>query len=270
MTPDDGVYRDIPFGEYQNWKAINATSVKAGAKSMLHMKAVMDGDGQRDTAALSMGRMIHDKVLEPDKPTPYEVYDGRRAGKAYDEWKELNKGKVAVKQGEAEIVSRVAASVAENPESRLILSESAREVSIVWSDSRYGLAKARLDLLAATFFADLKTTSTIDIRQFQSQFWSKYRYDLQLGWYYEGLQQLAQGKTGLTAYIISAETQSPFDVAIYQADRDVLEIGRIEAVEIATRYHGCCGIGMYPGVARDLILPLQVPDWKKPDWSPND
>ena len=78
-----GVYEDMPFAEYLSIPAISATAIKQGARSILHMKHVMDGVDKTATKAMSFGTLAHTAVLERDKLKDVPVWTGgRRQGKA--------------------------------------------------------------------------------------------------------------------------------------------------------------------------------------------
>ena len=41
--PEPGIYYDIPFDQYCDWQALNISTLLHGRRSMLHLKAAMDG-----------------------------------------------------------------------------------------------------------------------------------------------------------------------------------------------------------------------------------
>lgn len=66
---EPGIHRDVPFEEYASWKAINSGVLRWGKVSMKHMKAALDGlVKSEDTKDRKLGRAIHQRVLEPDRP----------------------------------------------------------------------------------------------------------------------------------------------------------------------------------------------------------
>jgi len=49
----------MEFNEYKNINAINASSIKAGRKSMMHMHASFNRANDKDSAARRWGRLAH-------------------------------------------------------------------------------------------------------------------------------------------------------------------------------------------------------------------
>ena len=69
----------MTYEEYAELPGINATSIKAGVKSMLHMHHCMTGGGHKETPALRWGKLVHLAVLEPGSPAGGRQDVGRAA-----------------------------------------------------------------------------------------------------------------------------------------------------------------------------------------------
>lgn len=69
--PEPGLYSGVPFDEYCQWEAMNASTLCGailgdGTVSFKHFKARLDGRiPRKNTKALADGRAIHSRLLEP-------------------------------------------------------------------------------------------------------------------------------------------------------------------------------------------------------------
>jgi exodeoxyribonuclease VIII len=247
----------MPFAQYLAAPGINATSLKAGQTSMLHMRHALIGEPpppREETPAMRWGRLVHLAILEPDRlASTLAVWEGgRRAGGAWEQFcDEHNREWIVVPDENADLM-RMSAAVHSTPVAHRLIAQSEHERVVTWRDKLYGQGRARLDCLGAAFFADLKTTARIS--GFTRQFFSL-GYDVQFGWYHEACQRQ-------TAWVIVAESVAPWDCAVYQIPPAVLDTGRARAVELAKQYRACEAVGAWPGVDKGAgggMLP--VPAW---------
>ena len=246
------------FEEYKSIRSINATAIKAGATSMLHMREVMEGAGKEPTDAMIMGSLVHAAVLEGRMPT--RIWDGRKAGKAFDAFEAECQGEVIVTPKEVALLESICKAVQAKPEAMHLINNTMHELSLEWRDVEYGTAKARLDgWEIGAGMVEFKTCKRINPRAFVSQAIAL-GYDLQLGWYVEGLAKTKLNGMTPEVHIIAAETEKPFDVAVWRVPQAMLNIGRKKAKEIAVRYWECCHLGRYPGVCEG-VEELVLPEW---------
>jgi hypothetical protein len=248
----------IGFQEYRALPGINASSIKHGAVSMLHMHHAMTGGDIIDTPAMRWGRLVHLAILEPEKygRTVSIWNDGRRAGKAWNDFVTASGGTewIATAEENASLLS-LSASVHSNREAHWLIASSEHELSVTWSGERYGCGKARLDMIDrehGKWVADLKTTRRID--SFSRAFFSL-RYDIQCGWYVEG--------TGATqVFILAVESDPPYDVQTYRVPQSVIDKGRETAIEIARTYRAHKITNTFTGVGGGVdVLELPIPPW---------
>jgi hypothetical protein len=249
----------MSFDEYRAIKAINASSIKKGSKSMRHMRHEITRESDEPTKAMVWGTLIHLSVLEPSEASESVlVYDGDRRKKDYKEFKAANVGKYIITPDEKDELERITDSVMAHPEAGRIIEDSVKEVSCVWQSQRYGAAKARFDCYGGDYIADLKSTSAIEPWAFQQQAY-KLGYHIQAGWYCEGVQE----KTGTLPafYVIAVESSAPYDVSVFEYDEEAIAIGREKAIEIAVRYRCCEATGVFPGVMDHGIETIRLPKW---------
>lgn len=65
MTP--GIHQNTKFSDYRAIQAVNMSTLLYGRLSLAHLRAALDGKMQKDSAALTMGRAFHVRILEPDE-----------------------------------------------------------------------------------------------------------------------------------------------------------------------------------------------------------
>ena len=240
----------MTYEEYALLPGINATSIKAGVKSMLHMHHSMTGESKPPTPAMRWGKLVHMAVLEP------EVYGetvtvwkgGRRYGKVWNEFVEDAGGdEWIIKADENSTLLEMMAAVHGNPDAHRLIKTSEHEKTVLWDGG-----KCRLDMAGDGWIADLKTTAQVD--RFGGQFFSL-GYDLQMSWYCDGAQ-------ADRAYVIMLESVFPYDCMVYRVPDHILERGRTRAQDIARHYRACCLCKSWPGVGNgESMMDLPVPAW---------
>ncbi len=211
---------------------------------------------------MALGRASHTAVFEPMRfLREYALFEGdRRAGKAWEAFKEQHPNKTILKSEEYDRCLAIAESVRNNPHAAEILDKGKAEQTITWIDPSTGLAcKGRIDFISESqpCIADLKTTGDIDARRF-SALAARMGYFTQCAWYRDGYR--LSGGDMLSAAIIAVEKDPPFDVAVYVLDEDSLYAGAEEYVRLITRVRECTESGKWPGRYQEKQT-LQLPAW---------
>lgn len=246
------------FEAYRERPGMNASVLKAGMVSMKAMRYAAT-NGKEDTAALAFGRIAHQAVLEGGLTKgAFAVWDGRRAGKEYDAFVAAAAvdGKTVIKPDERDELTALVAAVHSNPEAHQIIEETKHEVSCVWNEPGFALAKCRFDGISADWYMEWKTTSKHTPREFENQAYS-------LGYHIAAAHYLAGAQAcGLTPNIriISTESTAPYDTIVWRVDDAWLEHGQDERERIWKAYMDCSGRGIYPGHGADEHI-LSLPTW---------
>ena len=260
------IAQNMDFMAYRNAEGINASAIKKGRTSLLHMRTEMLRETNKPTPAMMLGTNIHTAVLEPERFLDEVVlWEGKaRRGKVWDEFVGENEGKIIVTPAESEVLGSVYASVLKHPEAMEIITGCDKEVSVFWeSPEIYGCGKARMDMFTPNeLWGDLKSTSKIHPREFQSHA-EKMGYFHQAGWSAEGMNRLGLSME-IGYYIVAVESSAPFDVVVYELDFDDVMSAREECRKIATKYALGVKAGVFDGVAPDGIQTLKRPEWAKP------
>lgn len=265
------IVTDMPYAEYAARDGINATAIKAGVVSPLHMRHTMTGHDKPVTPAMRWGKLVHSAVLEPDLFfESMMVFDGRKYGKAWNEFCETNDPQYAVSSDEQKRLYAMGNAVHANRHAHSLIDGTAHEVSAFWHDPLYGNAKARLDGMKDTRgIVEYKTTGSTDKRHWTRTAFNM-NYHLQLGWQWAGVNGTAG--VDMPVHVICQEQTEPYDVVVYRVPDTVIEIGLEQAAEIAKRYRACEAVGSFPGVSDEIEI-YELPAWAMGgggEWSPNE
>ena len=239
---------------YYDVKAMNASSIKKGAVSMLHMHHAMTEQSTQASAMLR-GSKLHMAVLEPEKLEKLQICDNFRT-KEYKELCELYGKENVVKSVELEELKEISSIVRENSiikELGLLIGGQA-EKEIYWKGQVGSLgfdAKAKLDYLSDKFIVEYKTTNSL--ANFASAA-ARMHYHLQLGWYQKAA--MLAGKHNAEMFVIAQESSAPFDVAVFRVDGIMLEDWYFQCVQIVKQYLSGDRRGAYPE-----LMNFELPAW---------
>lgn len=247
--------------EYLRLDGISATAIKAGAKSMLHMRHAIQR-GRKPTMAMTTGTLTHAAILDPTALLRLAaVWDGgARRGNDYTLFVADNPGKIIVKPEELETVKGMMDAVRANPVAAKLLDGCECETTVTWTGAKYGQAKCRPDAYKRGTLIDLKTVANIDRRAVERQ-GLNLGYDIQMGWYGHGIAQVHGDDVAGSTWLLYVESSPPFDVYPLKCGFDVIERGEKTAVRIAEQYRACEQAGVFPGVATGHDV------WSLPDWA---
>ncbi len=247
----------LPFEDYCAIDAINWSTLKEMHRSPLHYRH-RRSTPREDTPRLALGRAIHTAVLEPVRfEDEYAVFaGGRRGTNDYKAFEAENADRTILKREDAELCMAVRDAVhAHRTAVSLLAGES--EVTATWTDERTGLAcKARVDHLDGECIVDLKTTSTVDEREFERTA-ARMLYHGQLAHYRNGIGG------GPNPVIIAVEIEPPFDVAVFRLSDDAMYAGEMLVEDLLLRVSNCTAEDSWPGRYADE-QELTVPEWMMP------
>lgn len=281
MNP--GIYKNVPFAEYQKWPACHKSMFTSILKSGLHLKHFLE-KGEKETDIMIFGNLVDCLLFEPDRfksryvmaPATYPaVVKKVEVQKKWNwtanyckEWREQKE------EAEPDIkiiteadfcrASTITDRIKIHPEAGKWLQDAEYQVSIFWIDPETGLAcKGRLDALQAERLSDLKITNNPHPSGF-SKTAANFLYHVQGAFYHDGYM-LAQGKTPgpapeLPFSFIVAEDQPPHDVVCYNLGPESFDAGRIVYREALNRYKEVVDTGDYSGYS-NVAEELEIPHW---------
>lgn len=257
-----GIYEGVPFDEYQQWDAINNSTLKVlNTKSALHCKYYMD-NGAPDTDAMSLGRALHTRILEPDTfderyfVTPKIV----RSGKKWHALIEHAGDKEIIWTEDVEMLEAVVNCLRCKNVAGLF--EGVKlETCIAWTDPVTGLlCKARMDIWNDFFnyAGDLKSTCDASPNAFAKKI-KDLMYHQQAAFYSDGLAALT-GKSP-DFYLFPVEKKPPYDSAAYELTQDTLLAGRMEYQRALKTIKKCLETNVWPGYCHYGTEELSLSDW---------
>lgn len=248
----------MKYSEYAALPGLRASDITEGRLSMLHMHRSITNT-KPDTDAMRWGRLVHAAILEPQEfRASVRTFDGRRAGKDWQEFAAENDPEWIVKTSELVSMIEISESVHGHEFAHKLISRTQHEASIQWDDVAVGPCKARLDAYSPEIgLVEIKTTNAIEPRRFQSTF-AKFGYHLQMGWHAHGVR--VQDGRDPDCHMIVIESQPPYDVIVYHIPSGLVRDGYGQAYEIASKYRECERENRWPGVS-DSTMEFELPLW---------
>lgn len=167
-----------------------------------------------------------------------------------------------------ETVKRVRGAIFSNPDAISILEGTMRERVCQWT--MHGVhCKARLDSVAMSRIIDVKTCRALAMfarqqgDEVMAQDFAKRLYHGQMAFYRDGA--VAAGLCDdPDVYIIAAETNPPYDSAVFKLPPYVIDAGRVLYERLLDRWKACREVGEWPGRWQG-ITELQLPQWAMGD-----
>lgn len=249
------------FAAYQAIKAINWSSLKHLRKSPKHFKYALEHPSE-DTTSRAKLRAAHTAILEPERfLLDYVLFDGdRRAGKAWDAFKEANGSRTILKRDEYLEAIGIAKAVKAHPMAADVLKSGVAEVSLTWTDPDTQLpCKGRLDWVDVErrLFADVKGTGELEVMRFGSQA-ARLGYHLQNAFYGRGLREVYG--FDFAPVLLAYETAEPHDAAVFRYPEEDLDSADKEIGELLAYLVQCRAKNEWPG-RYPQEEPLLLPAW---------
>ena len=245
---------------YYTRPGVTATAIKAGSRSMLHMRHAMT-EAKADTPAMRWGRLAHRAILEPSTLAELVATDADKRTKDYKTLREQHGDNLVTIEERDRLAQMQERIACHQHAAQLVAGCKAVELACYWSALPYGEAKAKLDGYNADLrvLVEYKTARQIDPRAWEAASWGM-GYHLQAGWYAcEACRHSHLDVSGGVFFVVQ-ESAPPYDVAVYRTDGDLLDYGHKEAVRIAAEYRACERRNEWPGAHPDLRV-VAMPQW---------
>ena len=240
---------------YRATKAINASAIKAGAKSLLHMHHALTHE-RKASPAMHWGTLVHAMLLEG--PDQFAIFEGVKRGKAWDEFQAACPAPHIVSPDQMADLLDVLERVAKNPDTDFLCRVDAqKEFPLTWEEPGIGPCKALPDWFFFGHLVDVKNAKDIGERAYTASSWNAGTH-LQFAWYRRGLK--ANGFNAQRISAVAIESAAPFDVALYHYDADLLNWSEKECLRICRDYIAAEKAGHFPGVQKFPTSILQ-PAW---------
>ena len=270
---------DRAFGDYAADKDVNASALRAGRKSMLHMKAVIDGVADEPSPAMLLGTALHAAILEPARfgemlRVAPDVDRRTKAGKEeYNAFAaSLPDGAIVLTIEDWNAVTQAVAAVNATMLPNL-MGTGESEVSVYWGErcvDKVVGCKARIDWLGhlagqpdAGLIIDIKTTRDASPGAFARSA-ASYGYVHQAAWYMRAAACLHASGQGpkITDYLmVAVEMEAPYAVGLYRMSSDDLKAADLDNLETLRSWAAACEADEFPGPTGSTIRTLNVPEW---------
>ena len=270
ITISDGIYQDIPFGDYLRWDRMSKSVLGYGRKSMFTLKAKVDGViPDKRTDAMDFGTAFDCKLLTPklfgETYTVAETccaikknmdqcknngtvrYDGQWSCGVHKpkdvEFDVIN----ALSQPDWDKANGMHAVVMSHPIVQVFRKEGGCQTSMAWTDPGSGIKmRGRLDKLVTAkrpLIVDVKTCASLDVHDL-SRDYIKFGYHIQNASYRAGMKIL----TGIEhdMIFVYAEKEPPYEVAVFRPDTDTINLGILDYHNLLGRWANCLKTGVYP------------------------
>jgi exodeoxyribonuclease VIII len=223
------------------------------------LAAIYDKEhGRKETPALRFGQLVHTAILEPELfASKYIAVDkpDRRTKEGKAAWEKLlgkhGEDSILTLEEKVQIDSIHGAVLAHPKAANLMAQSEIRETTILWTDYETGLeCKARIDLMAGTIMADLKTTEDASTLQFG---WSlnKYGYHRQGAFYLRACR--AAGLNIKHYSIVAVEKEAPFGCNVISVPDTALDQGEREIADLMRQVAFWKANGDVPGYSKEVV-----------------
>jgi hypothetical protein len=231
-------------------------------KTPAHLKAYLEGEREKETAAMQFGTVLHRALLEPD--TFSDAFHQRPDGMKFTTkdgiaWKDTHQDKPILTADEALQISAMLYSVHSHPFAKRLLSGGKPEQSIFVEDEQGTLRKSRLDMLTTgTVIPDIKTTESASLDNFERNI-SRYRWHVQAAYYIDNCKLAGIDKT--TFFFVCVEKTPPYAVRCLQLVNEAVNIGRALYKRDLQIYRNCIETGRWPAW-EDGFIEASLPEWE--------
>ncbi|MEM7315760.1 MAG: PD-(D/E)XK nuclease-like domain-containing protein [Planctomycetota bacterium] len=287
------ILENIPFEEYQQISAMNASTLVHGIKSMRHLRHVQltpssttkcQLAGQAVHSLAELGSVEFDKKWgtmpafhlddantdtkgNPSVSKSTKYYKQKKA-----EFESRNSHKTIVDKKTYDTALATVLSLWNDPIAAEALKGCDTEVTI--QAELAGIpCKGRLDLLriegSSAIIRDIKTCQSVEMFDFGKTF-ARYHYGFKLAFYRELLR--AEGFEVTEVELVTVESVAPHDVAVVPISEIILDNQVSEIYRLLEKYERCWRSDNWPGVANGKRYELHVPNWSMDenmglDWS---
>lgn len=255
----------MPATQYHADPSIGHSGIIRLLKSPAHLCEAIDHPPQ-PTPAMAFGSAVHTYILEPDRFSEEfvvaEKFDRRtKEGKeAAARFEAANQGKTLITAEDLATLTLMRAAVVAHQGAADLLKQGEAELSAFWTDSLTGIpCRCRPDWFNGTALVDLKSCVDASSRGF-SRAIANYGYDIQAAFYVDGVKRVTGSE--LPFLFIAMEKDAPHAVAVYQADPEIIEIGRKKVRAALQLLKWCQESGAWPAYQpAGEIEAISLPRW---------
>ncbi len=252
-------WHQLPDEQYFSLPAVGSHDLMRVLRSPRHAQVKVE-----DSPALVMGRLVHSAVLNPTTTWLIDVAvypdvdrrtkDGKEAWAAFQL---EHKGKTWVTNDDMNTILAVQDAIRSHSTASKVLAEGIPEMAGIF-DSDGITYRIKPDWRRQDgILVDLKTCQDASPKAFSRSI-ANFNYHMQAA-YYLDVANLIDGRGSYDTWIwIAVEKEPPYGVAVYHADRNMIERGRDlckRALEVWTKCSETKTWPGYPDTVQNISLP---------------
>lgn len=198
------------------------------------------------------GSFIHTLLLEPEKVGDYAVFEGlRKAGKAYEDFKEANKGKIILSVAQTTRCEKLAQAALRHKVATQLLSGGLPEHTLLGSVLDVPV-KMRADyIVPGKYIVDVKTTSSPSDPDFFKASIEAYGYDLSAALY---CQIAFENFKALHPFYWVVLSKADGGCMVYKASSETLSRGAAFVTQAIVKYKKCLEKNIWTDDAEQNII----------------
>lgn len=271
MTPEPGIYPDLPFADYLAADAVSCSDLC----TLLESFPARLKQPKSDTRPMEDGRIAHRLVLEGvDDIADSGLYVVTPKGFSMSHTNKHAEliarieatGAEPISEERAQTIRGMHEALKRDPQVMAALSNGTPEVSVFWTEPRHGLlCKARFDWVPqkGSVYPDYKTAMSIDEAPLARAI-ASYRVAHRSAWY-EDAARYGLGRDDPArppVYLpIWQEKAPPYFVAMRPVDAEDVALARLELDHALGIYANCKACGVWPGP--EHYRPIALPAWER-------
>lgn len=259
--------------------AVNWSTLKEILRSPKHYRHRLNVE-QAETEAMLLGSLTHCAVYEPvelmnryavkprfhaswgDDAARKHGYEGGK--QSLQTWERANHGKKVVPTALWHDAQAMARALHEDPIAGPLVIGGKAEQLIHWEDEQTGIqCRGRVDHTAAGQLSDLKTSHTVDEREFVRKA-IRLGYHGQIAYYYDGLAANGFEHQEDPKWIV-VESAPPYDVVVWRLPESTIAAGRALYRRALDLLDACREAAQWPGVSHGEVTELHLPAWAQPE-----
>jgi len=238
----DGFHNDMSNNDYHgDLTHFSSSSLKMLLKDerKFHSKYVLKEDQhEEENTNFIVGSYIHSLILEPHlTKEEFAIHNGTRRGKAYKEFKEINRGKDIVTATEHEMATQMIFNYKKNEYAPQLISDGQAEQSLFTHINKVPI-KVRPDYVyvdaKSGYIVDVKTTGDKLDRASLMRIVGRFDYDLSAALYVDAYEQ--QLGVPFNFFFIFLSKKEPYEVIAIKASRQLIDNGRRKYVWAMRKY----------------------------------
>ena len=205
-------------------------------------KIILGHNEQKEAAHFDEGSYIHTMILEPHKLNDYAIFPGlRKQGAAWEEFKELNKGKTILSMPQKTRCEVLYKSYDEHIIATRMMAHGLSEHTML-SQFRDIKVKARADFINVTegYIVDVKTTGSPSGAEIFKHTVEQYKYDLSAALYCHIAEQTYNKPFAFYWLVLSKED---WQCRFYKVSKGTMITGAHKLSIAAANYKKCLETG---------------------------